>query len=257
MLLGEPARSQGDLNFSLGGFPIRVTPGFWLACLLLGLGPTDNGNPQSVPPWILAVFLSILIHELGHAFAFRLYGIPAHVVLYHFGGLAVPHGGAAPWGSRDPRGRMLIASAGPAAQLVAAGILMAILAWSGREVPLGGFVADYLPLPQAGVQVQPLSLQLFVVFFLYASIYWALLNLLPVYPLDGGQIAREAFLMFGRGDAIRLSLILSVVTAALMAIWGFQQGDHYLGILFGMLAYSSYTALQTYTGYGGGFGRGW
>ena len=117
MLLGEPPRTQFELNFRLAGFPIRVTPWFWLATLLLGLGPTDNGAPDLLLPWMLAVFTSILIHELGHAVAFRAQGIPSHIVLYHFGGLAIPDGSAATSGGRDSRSRMIIAFAGPAAQL--------------------------------------------------------------------------------------------------------------------------------------------
>ena len=40
--------------------------------------------------WTGAVLVSIVIHELGHAIAFRYYGIASDIVLYQFGGLAIP-----------------------------------------------------------------------------------------------------------------------------------------------------------------------
>jgi stage IV sporulation protein FB len=265
VLLGEPPSSQADLSFRLFGFPIRVTPWFWLAALLLGWNSSNDGNPQILLSWLIAVFVSILIHELGHAVAFRYFGIPAHVVLYHFGGLAIPDSAyAGPSGRRSlgRYGHILISAAGPLAQLAVAGGVIVALLLAGKAVPLGGFVGGWilrfaiaLGIP-LDLNLGPASLVTFLVFFLYVSVYWALLNLLPIYPLDGGQIAREVFLLFDRHDALRHSLILSFAAAALATIWGFSTGNQYLGILFGMLAYGSYTALQAYLGQGG-FGRRW
>ena len=78
---------------------------------------------------------------------------------------------------------------------------------------------------------------------------------MPVYPLDGGQIARELFLLGGSRQAIPRSLILSIVVAVGIALWGFQSQRSFMGIMFLMLAYSSYMTLQQYTGRGG-FGGG-
>ena len=62
---------------------------------------------------------SILIHELGHALAYARFGQPARVVLYHFGGLAIPES----WGRRrhlPPAERFIVSAAGPLAQLLVA-----------------------------------------------------------------------------------------------------------------------------------------
>ena len=64
MLIGEPPRTPYDLNFSLLGIPVRIHPFFWLAGLLLG---PRQGGPPAILLWIAAVFLAILVHELGHA----------------------------------------------------------------------------------------------------------------------------------------------------------------------------------------------
>ncbi len=263
MLLGEPPRTQADVTFRMFGFPIRITPWFWLASLLLGWSSSRDGNPHVLVSWLVAVFASILIHELGHAFAFRYFGIPAHVVLYHFGGLAVPDTAyTGSWGRRPQSGsnQILISAAGPLAQLIVAGVLVIGLLAAGKVVPLGGFVGTWLNRlalewnPSLDVNLGPESIATFLFFFLYVSVYWALLNLLPIYPLDGGQMARELFLLGGSADALRYSLILSFIAAAITAVWGFSTGNQYLGILFGMLAYSSYTVLQSFLGQGG-YGR--
>jgi stage IV sporulation protein FB len=260
MLLGEPPRTDFDVRFSLFGIPIRITPFFWLAAALLGWHPTTNAQGQSDPRlligWCAAVLISILIHELGHAFAFRYFGTMSHVVLYHFGGVAVPdsYGSSFNMGrSRNPYSQIMISLAGPVAQLTAALVVILIVAASGHNVPLYGFVGRLLPRPLVP-DIQSEALFYSTQFFLYISVYWALLNLLPVYPLDGGQIARELFVIFGRGDGIKNSLLLSLLTGGGVALLAFGNQDFYLGMLFGMLAFSSYQILQAY---GGGFGGRW
>jgi Zn-dependent protease len=263
VLLGAPPRSQADLSFRLFGFPIRVTPWFWLAALLLGWSGSPGGDPHRLVTWIVAVFASILIHELGHAFAFRHFGLRAHVVLYHFGGLAIPesaYGGS--WSTRTRHGfePILIAVAGPAAQLITAAVFVVALMAAGKAPPLAGFVGEWLfewaLRWNLEFDLGSKGLTTFLLYFLYVSVYWALLNLLPIYPLDGGQVARELFFLWDRTDALRHSLVLSVVAGGCTAAWGFWTGDTYLGILFGMLAYSSYTMLQAYSG-SGGYGNPW
>lgn len=253
MLLGEPARTQLDLPFKLFGFPIRITAFFWLAAVLLGYGSTQ-GDPQLLISWVLAVLLSILIHELGHAFAFRYFGTESRVVLYHFGGLAIPDGYGT--GIQDPRRQIAISFAGPVAQISGALIVMALIAGTGHQIRLVGFLGQLLPEVDAP-PIENERLFFFTAYFLYVSVYWALLNLLPIYPLDGGQIARELFVIFNRSDGIKNSLILSVCTAGAVGVFALLNGEIYMVMMFGMLGASSYQTLQAYLGRGGGFGGRW
>lgn len=96
MILAEPSPSQGDLHFSLLGFPVRINPWFWLVSAFLA----SSRDPVRVGLWILAVLLCILLHELGHAIVMRAYGYRPSIVLYSFGGLAIPHPGS--YGIRRP-----------------------------------------------------------------------------------------------------------------------------------------------------------
>ncbi len=242
MLIGEPPRTQGDLNFVLFGFPVRVHPFFWLIALLLGMRVKD---PVSVLIWVGAVFVSILVHELGHAFAIRRFGGQAWITLYGMGGLASSNDA-----HRTPRTQILISAAGPAAGFAFAALVIFGINLAGHEVH---FVRSLVP-----VRYDPFAaprLDILVWYLLSINILWGFLNLLPVYPLDGGQIAREVLLQQNPAKGITQSLWLSVFTAACLAMFSFSRGSIYMAFMFGFLAYSSYTTVQAYTGRGGG--RGW
>jgi len=316
VLLGEPARTEYDWNFQLLGIPIRVSPWFWALAALLGLQATSNDLPLLLM-WVLAVLVSIVVHEMGHSLCFRYYRMHSHIVLYHFGGLAIPDSFQASmgYGGRSRPGQQLaIAAAGPAAQLALALLVIVLLRLGGYT---DGFVSNYVPpgwsadpvleahviwkaieedkrddqsVPQSEtirtlpekyqerwqladhdgdqevtrrelyetVLIPSRELKWFVYFLLVVSILWALLNLMPVYPLDGGQIARELFLLSGSRQAIQHSLMLSIAVAVGLGLWGLRGQQPFMGMMFLMLAYSSYTTLQQYTGRGGfGGGNSW
>ena len=104
MFLSEPKRTGYDLNFSLLGFPCRVHPAFFILPLLFGRSFVGGANPVNTGVGLVLIaalfFVSILVHELGHAIAFRRFGIDSRIVLYWMGGLAIPDSGN-PWGGRS------------------------------------------------------------------------------------------------------------------------------------------------------------
>jgi len=257
LLLGEPQRTAADVHFVLLGIPVRVHPFFWLLGIFLGMQLAKDGRPDLILLWLLALFISILVHEFGHAMAYRYYGISSHVVLYHFGGLAISddvYSAHASQQSGHQRNQIVISAAGPAAQLLLAAVVVALVRAAGYQLPSVRFLSDPL-IVGSGPQIFNDSLQEFIRFLLIPSIFWALLNLLPIYPLDGGQISRELFMVFNAQDGIRHSLILSIGTGILVAVYGLIHSSLFMAIMFGLLAYSSYQTLQAYTG-GGGVGPG-
>lgn len=243
-LLQSPPPTRFDLNFSIAGFQIRVHPLFWLIALILG----SAGSIITMPMWVIVVFVSIVIHELGHAFAFRYYGINSHIVLHTFGGLCIPE--PAPWGagyanvSPGPREQIVISLAGPFAGFIFATFLIALVIITGGNVQSEKFLG-FIPLPlNPSFQFDNQFLSIFVAMLLYVNIFWGIVNLLPVFPLDGGQVARNALLINDPYDGVRKSLWLSVIVGGLLAVVGLFRGGIYMGLLFGMLAYQSYQALQ-------------
>lgn len=269
MINAEPPRTGYDVNFRLFGFPVRIHPLFWLIAVLIGARGGGEGYDPAVSllAWVAVMFVSILVHELGHALTMRYYGDGARIVLHAFGGLAIPES-AGLWGSqsrgrRSPVTDMIISFAGPAAGFLLAGLIVALIFASGGKfelIPDFPIFWDYrLGNQFAGNR----NLDLLVWFLLQVNILWGLINLLPVFPLDGGQICRSWLTMRDGYQGEIKALWISVYTGAGMACVGIYQffQNHYglfIALLFGSLAYSSYMAIQQHRGggFGGGFGGG-
>lgn len=245
-LLQAPAPTRYDLNFTLAGISVRVHPLFWLLAVFLGSG---SGDILQILVWVLVVFVSILVHEMGHALAFRRYGVGSHIVLHYLGGLAIPE--STPWGagyasvSPGPKQQIVISLAGPFA-----GFLLAILIILSGRFLLGGLVAGslfgFIPVPQLNLfSVAGKALNLFIVMMLQVNIFWGLINLLPVFPLDGGQVARNILIQYDPFDGARKSLWLSTIVGAIVALAAFTLlGSIYMAFLFGLLAFQSYQSLD-------------
>jgi Zn-dependent protease len=251
MLLFEPPPSNWDLHFRVFGVPVRVHPLFWIAGLITGLGPGDEKTkPAELLIWIAVVFVSILVHEMGHAFLQRRYGGHPWITLHGFGGLA-----SCGDCDRSPRAQILISLAGPTAGfLLAAAVLIAIkLSGHAAGLALGrpqlpGVVT--LRLPGATLYFEPydsMRANLVVLNMLWVNVIWGLVNLLPVYPLDGGRVSREVCTLRQPRRGIVLSLQISIVTAGAMGVYGLFAWQSLLVLLmFGYLAYTNYQALQAY-----------
>lgn len=245
MFLLEPPPTRFDLHFTFFGVPVRVEPWFWLMSLILAVRP--GVPPKFVLIWMVAVFVSILIHEFGHALAIRYYGWRPRIILYSFGGLA-----AYEPTYHNRRAQILIAFAGPLAGFLLAGAVLAVSRATGHDVQ---FYRSLFHPVDAGPFASD-NLQVLVDDMLFLNIFWGLINLLPIYPLDGGKIAQEALVHFNPRDGLRQSLLISIFTSIGIAIALYVRSQSIVSlILFGSLAYTNYQMLQQY---GGGWGgRGW
>ena len=251
MFFSEPPLSRYDLRFTLAKIPIRVHPLFWLMTLLLGAAARDVTHMLI---WIPVVFVSILVHELGHAFVLWQYGLPSHVVLHGGGGLAVPE--PQWWGNRwasvslRPAQEILVSLGGPCA-----GFLLASLVMLG-VVASGGFiffsrVFYIVPVPGAILPTSSGIANLAVMDLLWINFFWGLINLLPVYPLDGGNVARYLLLKLDPLYGIRTSLWISVIVGGIVAILGLVSlGSMYIAFLFGYVTFQSYQVLVGRSGVG-------
>jgi stage IV sporulation protein FB len=272
VLLAEPPRTNYDLHFRLFGVPVRVHPLFWLIALL-------SGAREGVPPkatfiWMAALFVSILIHEFGHAVAILYYGYRPWITLHMLGGLASYDRGfpgstySADDREHQPLTQIIIALAGPIAGFLFAGVIVGLIFAAGgaTNFTLGGvYLFDWF---LEGITSANLGYLLDSLIFI--NLFWGLINLLPVYPLDGGKVSRELLLTASPGRGIEWSLQLSMAAAIAMAIYAlfaFEQAI-FVVLMFGYLAFASYQALAAYRrfgGFGGGTygdddddrGRGW
>jgi len=161
--------------------------------------------------WMFIVFVSVLVHELGHALASRLFGYRPSIALVWLGGHTVPTDapGALPW-KRD----LLITSAGPFF-----GLMLGVASFLGHIVLQG-----HTP-----------ALDFFLQKFALANFIWAVLNLLPVLPLDGGRISNTlATRVFGPRYGPLLSQGLALVVCVAAVVIGVRIGEVILTILFAM-----------------------
>jgi Zn-dependent protease len=206
--------AKGELRFNLLGFPVQVQPFFWLTAAVLG---ASAGDLARIGAWVAVVFVSVLVHELGHATAARLFGSPAQIVLHGFGGLTAHHPMSSQWRS------IAVSLAGPFAGFALAAVTFG--------------VAVTLPTPPGIVRT------LFQ-FLLFVNVGWGLVNLLPVLPLDGGQVARSALRLVSPTNGDRWALALSLGMAGVIVVLAISQGLILLAVLFGVLGWSSIQGLQ-------------
>ena len=219
----QVAPTEYDVRFRCFGFPVRVSPWFWIVSAALWW----SNKLDFTLVGVAAVFISILLHELGHAFAVRYYGGRSEIVLHHFGGYAT-----CPV-NPSRLGHIVISAAGPAAGL-SLWLVLELAIW---QFP--GFFARTNDLTRW-----------FVVALLRVNGYWSLVNLIPIWPLDGGHIAHQVIGRFRTFDAWELTLKLSLLICAGMIAWCaaefLQRGesDRYLALFFGMLGFQNFQMLQ-------------
>lgn len=258
MLLMEPTPTPYDLRWNILGIPVRVHPMFWLVSVVMGWNTLDMGF-QFLFIWIACIFASILIHELGHIGMGLAFGSRGHIVLYGFGGLAI---GSNRLHQRWQR--VSVSFAGPLAGFTALGLLLLAL-WAGDpdsfpiylrfvQANLGLPMGDLWDMP--GLRRIPSPMMLFTVnTLIFINLLWGLVNLLPIWPLDGGQICREVCEGVSPDAGLSRSLGISLVAAGLLAIhcilvvFGTQIlplpfGSYYSAFFFGILAVQSFQMLQ-------------
>ncbi|MFM7149988.1 MAG: site-2 protease family protein, partial [Gemmataceae bacterium] len=236
MFLADPSSTPFDLRFSVAGIPVRVHPLFWLMTIVLGWNITqsrvlsENGMVE-LALWVAACFLSILLHELGHVWMGNLFGARSHIVLHGMGGLAVGAGNCPHHWQR-----ILVSAAGPVIQL---------LLWGGLVL-----LIRYLFGPGEMTPIRFL-----IGLLLMINLYWPILNLLPILPLDGGQILRDLAMWISPRKGLLFALYVSFLVSAALAInalAGINQKafipyapvGQYTLILFGMFAVGSWQMIQ-------------
>jgi stage IV sporulation protein FB len=231
-MLGAVGTTPYDLRFRLFGIPVTVVPWFWLAAVITGWHENTEDRISLLFIWIGCLFVSILVHEMGHALTALACGWPPQVYLYGFGGLAVYR----PTSSHTTGRSVLISFAGPGAGFFLYGLIRGtayLLIESGW--------------PQSLDRAWQLRLLEFLDDMVFINWYWGLVNLLPVLPLDGGRIAEALFNRFRPWDGPRLTAILSVVAAGATAVFFVMHREKYgtyPALLFGLLAFSNIQSLQ-------------
>jgi stage IV sporulation protein FB len=200
-------------TFRLLGVPIRIEIWFVITIFFLGLRQAEHRDLPVL--WLLEWFavasVSILVHEFGHAFAYRRYGQRPAIVLWGLGGLT--------YGEEvlSPRRSILVSLAGPAAGI----ILMGLPAYLVRnaQAPYYSNITLYFVLTD----------------IVFLTLVWGLVNLLPLLPLDGGHITESVLEIVYHEQRRQTARMISVVTGTLFGLFSIIYWHDSYGMLFGWI----------------------
>jgi Zn-dependent protease len=180
------------------GIEVRIHLSF---VLLLAFFWFQSGTFEGVL-FILILFVCVLLHEFGHAFAARAFGIKTRdITLYAIGGVArlnrIPD---KPWQE------LVVAIAGPLVNVVIAAALILVTHVTA------GFQFDQLESPRIELLVKVARANVFLVLF----------NLIPAFPMDGGRILRALLAMLmPYARATQIAAWIGQGLAVLFAVFGF------------------------------------
>ncbi|MBA4031162.1 MAG: hypothetical protein C0478_09780 [Planctomyces sp.] len=204
-----------DLYFVLFGIPVRVNPMFWLMAAALGW---SSGDIPSTVIWVWCVFFSVLIHELGHALTAEWFGWRSSILLYFGGGLAFSER----YVNNTPGRSVFMSLMGPMAQFILLGLVIAVsMGLSLAEVELHPYVRTAIG------------------YLIIINIFWPVLNLLPILPLDGGRILQGTLDVFRIRNRTTIVRGFSVILGAAVAAWCFSMGQPFGTIMFGLIAWQN------------------
>ncbi|OJH41725.1 M50 family metallopeptidase [Cystobacter ferrugineus] len=212
--MSTDSSSPFSWHFNLGRIPVVVEPSFWLITAMFGMIGGRLDDWRFVVSWVAVCFVSILIHELGHALMAMSLGCDvAGIRLYAFGGLTYPDRMLSRW--RD----VAVTAAGPFAGFLFGGVMIAV---------------NYFVPPQT-----PLARTIFTD-LMFVNFGWGIINLLPVLPLDGGQILRGVL----GPTRQRLTLWVGVIVAgAATSLFLFIRA-FFAAFMFGRMAFDCWQALS-------------
>jgi Zn-dependent protease len=172
----------------------------------------------------LSLFLIVLLHEFGHALACRQVGGNANqIILWPLGGVAYvdppPRPGATLWSI----------AAGPLVNVV----LLFLLSLAGMVMRQSGWPAE---LPNANALLRAVW---------YINLVLLVFNLLPVYPLDGGQILRALlWFVLGRSRSLIVASVLGLAGAIGFLLLALRSGSVWLGVIALFILMNSWNGLR-------------
>ncbi len=195
--------------FKLAGIPVRIDVTFFVIAVMLGLGARSGALLLA---WVVVVFLSVLIHEMGHAIAYRSFGVPPNIVLQGMGGLTY----GTPTEPLTASKNVVMSLAGPLTGLVLIGLpALYVSRTAGYLSPTWHAILSDI---------------------VFVNLAWSIVNLLPILPLDGGNVA-AALLERRNGEAgARQARILSASVAGGAGLFALAMGYPFGAIYAGFFA---------------------
>jgi Zn-dependent protease len=216
--------------FRVGRIPVYLDFMFVLLAALWSRPYWSSGEVQLYSAGfvlVIGIFLSILLHELGHAWAGRMFGIGTRAIeLNGLGGLCTFERSL----PASPFARTVIGLAGPAVNLGLWLIFQALAQLSSQA-------GQGLPL-------------LVMSTLAYVNFLLLVFNLLPAFPLDGGKVL-EAWLapILGGAWAVRVVSLTGFCVAAWLAWIALPGLNLWILLIAAVLAFQNFQTLQSVGGF--------
>lgn len=224
------------IHFMLLRVPVSIHPSSWLALALLGWS-LASPSVTGVALFVVAGFISTLTHEMGHALVGRwLAGGEPKVCLAWLGGDCC--------NAEAKFTRMqgvVMTAAGPLVSVAVGLLVVPWLMWEMRSVSMGAWLSVQFLMgvvPEGCLEVMKPSMAFFCAYMIQVSIWWAVMNLLPIFPLDGGQI------MHGLMKSPRRMHGISMIVSTVVMLLFFLLRVPLAAICMGFLAYFNYRFYQ-------------
>jgi Zn-dependent protease len=187
---------------------------FFVVITVIGLLSARTG--AGLVAWTVIATLSVLLHELGHAVVFRAFDRRPQIVLYGLGG-ATSAEAVSPWRS------VLVSLAGPVT-----GLALGLAVW--RLVPAPANSASLA----ASIRDS----------FLWINVAWGVFNLLPILPLDGGNVVLGVSRVVAGDRGDRFAFGISFLVAAAGGLVGLGLGQPFIAIFAAWLAAMNLNAFR-------------
>lgn len=193
-----------------GRIPISIHPFFWVLAGLIGY--LNSQTVIGTLIWMGIIVLSVLFHEYGHALTAAFFRQKAQIQLVALGGLTTFEGPKLKFWQQ-----FIIVLNGPLA-----GILLFIIATFCLLLPLTP------------------ALQTIIAKIQMVNLFWSIINLLPVLPLDGGQLFRIALEGFFGVKGFKASLLIGMIFAIILSFYFFLIDAFLIGAFFFLFAFQSF-----------------
>ena len=204
------------------GFEVRFEAFFWITAIFIGYRFGEERIGEAAL-WIFLLTASVLIHELGHACAYRHYGAKARIAMTGFGGLT--YGTDAE--HLTPKQKIVVSLAGSTVELALLGLPAWILqkTWAPEPWSWAGLTLEWL---------------------VWINVVWALINLLPVWPMDGGKVVEQLFVLRSGRPRKRLVHKISIAAGTLSAAAWWLVGIPFAAYMFVFFVILNLFAIQVF-----------
>jgi len=198
--------------------PITIHPLFWLISIFIGWIWTSTITGALI--CVVVIVGSVLVHEFGHALTAVAFGQKTRIELAAFGGFTYRQGGKLKLWKE-----FLVVLNGPLA-----GFSLFVLAY---------LVFRYIPITNSAL--------LFLVKFTFiANLFWTVINLVPVLPLDGGHLLSIILESIFGFKGIKMAIMIGLVIAIAISVGFFIIGQFLVGALFLILTFEGFRSLRYY-----------